>query len=84
MESNWRFNVWDLGFTGSQYRLIARLDTPVFGYEYLLNSFEGQTVAVVGTPFEFEPSQQWAMQFTILGDTGLHFPYGFEVEPDRA
>lgn len=80
MESNWRWNVPDLGFSGGPWRLIARLDTPISGFTYALQGYEGQTVAVVGNPRIL--ADELHMEFLILGETHLPFPYGLAVEPD--
>lgn len=79
MESSWRQNVPDLGFAG-RYRLIARLLVPVEGYEYAVQTYEGQPAIVVGTPTDF--GEVYGMAFTILGLSDLKFPWGLPVFPD--
>jgi len=80
LESNWRFGVWDWGFSQSGFRLVARLVTPMgtvtgiavqtgFSPRFVrLALAPGQTPAI-GTPIPFDPD------FPI-------FPYGYDVFPD--
>lgn len=80
MESNWRMNIPRLGFTGRPFGLIARLLTPVEGYEYVAKPPGATTAYQLGLPVIFDDVLSW--MFTIRPTGGLPFPYGHEVEPD--
>lgn len=81
MESNWRFNVWDVGLYASQYELVARvLNWPAPGLIWLAKS-GGSAVfdlLAVGT-------NQVPVFAQAVAATG-HFPNnagGWIVEPDQ-
>lgn len=80
MESNWRYNVWDLGMAASDWRLAAR--------SVLL------PWAIVVNPTPAMPTR-YRVYFDLggnqvplfIGDAtilppGLGFPYGEDVDPD--
>lgn len=80
MESDWRFNVWDLGMTSSGWQLAARAIPTVlklwlvkesatrFGTFTTFGLAPGRIPVRVSGPFPFPPGQ--------------HFPYGQNVLPD--
>lgn len=84
MESNWRWNVWELGLayaggTGAK-SLAARLLPPFTGIlTNNLNLFTTGRGAIYFLPGEVFPDIYWANPaFGSLAN----FPYGYPVEPD--
>lgn len=91
MESNWRFNVWEVGWANSQITLVAELRTPIplsfppgaFVY-YVARGFTGSGPA----RYELVPGQQIGLPqngWVLLGPTidNRPFPFGYDVLPDR-
>jgi len=80
LESNWRWNVWDLGLVYTDVTLAARL-VGVLPTTYLTNERLGgghnyvqQTVG---------PGTYWSVAGTLADAAGFtHFPYGHAVDPD--
>jgi len=80
LESNWRYGVWETGWTGGPYDLIARLLNPPpwashiaqrrFGPFHLIYSGSADMLGWVST---------WTLREI---HTAPGFPYEWEVEPD--
>ncbi len=79
MVSKWRLNVADMGMSGSDWLLAARVRGPGPGYVVV--------VEVADNPVDY-----WVYTLlpgdlpvpgTPLPKAGKHFPYGWDVEPDR-
>lgn len=80
MESNWRYNVADLGWADSDFVLIARLPDPnPFGY-YVWKRVGPMAGIYIGyTAFTLDDEM-----IPVLGLISLtaHFPAGINVMPD--
>lgn len=77
MESNWRWNVWDLGLWGGPYTLIARLNAPTFYPTYLAQS------TVPGFWFQFVITAPGQLPSNVIGVASFpSFPGGYPVFPD--
>lgn len=81
MESNWRWNVFNVGLAGSDFLLVARRPPPIVfeGYGWLKNEGYWQIVRLSLVPgqvpveigyYTFEPGE-------------VHFPWILDVEPDN-
>lgn len=87
MESNWRMNVWRLGYTQTGQRLIARVLGTVFPDLYLIDNNRADPHAFVG--FFVSDTLTSVYYFNNTFGAGLKpagagsgFPYGLEVEDD--
>jgi len=80
VESNWRFNVWETGWSHSGFRLIASLVTPYLGFVTIaLFELGGRRFI----RFSNQPVGAYISAWTGLTSAGNDpFPFGFEVEPD--
>jgi hypothetical protein len=80
LESNWRWNVHNLGFGDSPFRLIARRTPPApLSYWvglYVLGSVRYWVESLVPTPLQIG---DWTL---IQEAPPSHFPFGRKVEPD--
>jgi len=80
LESNWRWNVAELGMQGTDWELAAEIPEPVFGQFYLVKrkgSLRGWVYYVL------DPDQLptlW-LSFVLTPAMG-HFPWGEIVNPD--
>lgn len=86
MESNWRFNVWELGMTTMEAKLIARLREP-FGFFTHIGSFTFDNPIVYHYIFDgalvFQnPDMPWLFNPNGTISTAP-FPGTFDVFPDR-
>ena len=74
-------NVPDLGWVGGPYRLIARLDAALPGFEWWLADIIGNGVAaaILSRPVGSPAMPQFLLTFGVTGN----FPYGLAVEPDH-
>ena len=78
MESNWRWNVSELGLYAGDVRLIARsLTNPAL---FISDNLADPTTGLVWS----EPAApgQLPSQLFAFPTFGTHFPYGALVEPD--
>lgn len=80
MESNWRFNVWELGFSGSTIRLAARLRGYPFPIWVTLIEPDVNT-RWQGFILGFDPTFGWQSVLSNLDPVGP-FPFGYDVDPD--
>lgn len=79
MESNWRYNVWDVGMIYSGYELYARLVPPFPPGWAIVKTGVGPNGGLIVTT---APGQlpEVITDFTV--GPASRFPYGFPVEPD--
>lgn len=80
MESKWRFNVWECGWSQSVISLVARgneFDPPNRRYAQVIIGDQNLTLIGHSDMSGFVPS------WTLLEDHfGQGWPFGLEVEPD--
>ena len=81
MESNWRFNVWDLGATYMQWELIARLTGVPFGLWIAKRRIFDGMYDTIRPPGLNQPPAVLAT--SPIPVTDPHFPYGRLVLPDH-
>lgn len=80
MESNWRLNVADFGWSRTMFRLIARLRTPIDQWRYVALATVGpQRRVYLGQQPIVDGVNQWSF-FGLVPDQ--HFPFGHDVLPD--
>lgn len=80
MGSKWRANVWETGFGGLGYDLAARVLSGAYAGQYLTNLTTEPGFYVLQSQIGI------ALAFTQVFDprpSPPHFPYWFDVEPDR-
>ena len=80
MESNWRFNVWELGMSHSTIRLMARL-VGMVPDSYLIPGNSppaGRHWYVRYSVF----AEEWVIAGSVADVTPGNFPYGNDVDPD--
>lgn len=80
MESNWRFKVWETGWSLSPIRLVARLVNPIDGFDHICWIRAG---LVWGIGFGLADMQGYVPNWffgNFYATPG--FPKGFNVEPD--
>lgn len=81
MESNWRWNVAELGWSNAGFQLIARVVDP-FGEVYYMG---GRPVGEYnGLWLGFPDLSGWIPSWSLysLHPAYRHFPYGWPVYPD--
>lgn len=79
MESNWRWNVWDFGFVGSDYiRLAARVRSGFPGVNRVITNTLTPGIYDV---YIVVPGQVPIYTDTFFGSSD-NFPYGVDVFPD--
>lgn len=85
MESNWRLNIWGLGMTTVQAKLIARLRNPL-GFFTHIGSFEFDIPGLYRYVFDGDlifPGTDAPWLFNSTPTVGEPtFPGGFDVFPD--
>lgn len=80
MESNWRMNVWETGWSNSSIELVARLDPPLLGFEYLGTETRSDgRVSLLGNADMTGWVGTWVLYEVHLTTP---FPFGHSVEPD--
>lgn len=80
MESNWRWNVADLGWTGGPFTLIARL---LGDHPFELYVVKNTGTIPPGSVIRFIVFEDGRISWTtVSGQYAGSFPYGFDVEPD--
>lgn len=80
MESNWRFNVWDLGESYSEFDLIASLVQPSpWAWVARLHNYPGGRYGAVRSVPGRGYSPYWDY-FTV--EPYMRFPWGLHVDPD--
>lgn len=80
MESKWRLNVAEMGWSEGPFELIARLLGDYDPPRYVVKNTGTIPPGVVVRFFDFESGQ---MSWTNLsGQMAGSFPYGLPVEPD--
>lgn len=79
MESNWRFNVWDVGLWGGETTLFAReVVDPLFAVGQEVDADGNTFVCVYVAP----PGEVPSVLFRRAAAPWERFPYGGDVEPD--
>jgi len=81
VESNWRWNVWEMGWSSSPIRLLARLNvTP----DIAIGKWIGPLGPLVAYLNYVPILDEWILSAVqTLPFPGAHFPYGYDVEPDH-
>jgi len=80
VESRWRFNVFDLGWSQGPFDMIARV-VPMPGFWAVARHRTG--VGFLLTLQGPVPEQDWLnVSFTAIALPPTRFPYGLPVEPD--
>ena len=80
MASNWRFNVWDLGYNLTPFRLIAY--SPGIPLRHGLALYVlpgGERFILASLSLDLRWPGSW---YIILGETDVPFPAGYPVSPD--
>lgn len=80
MESNWRFNVWNLGWSHSGIGLIARRLAGPTGGPFLSDIRFGNVALTLQAPLPGVPPG--FSIFVACPDPNANFPYGFDVLAD--
>lgn len=84
MESNWRWNVWNLGLTTFPVDLVAELRTPIPPWTHVGAAFGKPTVIYWLirnlSPISGILPYGGEVRFNL---GGLPFPFGFDVLPDQ-
>lgn len=82
MESNWRWNVFEIGASGDIYTLLARvigITQPTYVGRRIMNDGYYSLVTV-----NFLPSDSPYSSTTVpIPTSHPHFPYGIDVLPDH-
>jgi len=80
VESEWRWNVFDYGLQGSEYRLIARVSGSPSVILIAAKAVGATTYDVLFVPV---PGQLPVLLSTVaIPGANPHFPYGLAVLPD--
>lgn len=79
-ESEWRFNVWEIGQCYSDTRLVARLRPPYFPNWLAQKKIAGNLFTLWLVPPATAFNDATWVQINGIFTPG--FPYGFDVDPD--
>ena len=80
MESNWRFNVWDQGWSYSTLRLLARINSGTFAGKWLGATEFASLFVILQDVGPGQPPVFFG--FGTPPASHPHFPYGFDVLAD--
>lgn len=81
MESNWRWNVAEKGWSHYDVRLLARVTLPIIDNWWISDQLIGGRPVV----FLFDPDYGEIRPYFVTDRLvpGANFPYGFPVLPDH-